>query len=337
MKSTDFLDILLDLSTGKTSPYRKPNHTPSYVHRNSSHPPHILKQIPLMVQGRLSCLSSSENEFKNVSPPYNDALRAAGYSESIQFSKPAQGHGTSRRRRRRKKIYFTPPFNLAVQSNVSRMFYTIIDKCFPKNHPYLGKLFNRNTMKLSYSTTRNVDAIISSHNKKLLSTAKLAPPVPSQAVVPGLPNNPLHPPLPLPKRSCNCQGGPANCPLEGNCLTENIVYRADVSTDSPADSRFYLGLTSQNFKSRYASHKSSFTHERYSNSTTLSAYIWKLKAEGKEFTTRWSIASYAKPYHPLARRCHLCIKEKTLIARNIDDPKCLNLRSELLGKCRHKR
>ena len=68
MKSTDFLDILLDLSTGKTSPYRKPNHTPSYVHRNSSHPPHILKQIPLMVQGRLSCLSSSENEFKNVSP-----------------------------------------------------------------------------------------------------------------------------------------------------------------------------------------------------------------------------------------------------------------------------
>ena len=92
----------------------------------------------------------------------------------------------------------------------------------------------------------------------------------------------------------------------------------------------------ENFKSRYASHKSSFTHERYSNSTTLSAYIWKLKAEGKEFNTRWSIASYAKPYHPLARRCHLCIKEKTLIARNIDDPKCLNLRSELLGKCRHK-
>ena len=129
---------------------------------------------------------------------------------------------------------------------------------------------------------------------------------------------------------------PVNCPLQGNCLAENIIYRADVSTDSPADSRFYLGLTSQKFKSRYASHKSSFTHERYSNSTTLSAYIWKLKAEGKEFTTRWSIASYAKPYHPLARRCHLCIKEKTLIARNIDDPKCLNLRSELLGKCRHK-
>ena len=46
VKSTDFLDVLFDLNTGKTSPYRKPNHTPAYVNANSSHPPKILQQIP---------------------------------------------------------------------------------------------------------------------------------------------------------------------------------------------------------------------------------------------------------------------------------------------------
>ena len=170
MKATDFLDIYLDLNTGKTSPFRKPLHTPTYVHSQSSHPSNILKQIPQLVQDRISRLSSSEAEFNNAAPPYNEALRAAGYKEKMTFKKPTQNQGQNKRKRRRKFLYFNPPFSAAVQSNVTKMFFAIIDRCFPRTHPYLGKLFNRRTFKVSYCTTRNVDAIISSHNTKILNS-----------------------------------------------------------------------------------------------------------------------------------------------------------------------
>ena len=34
----NFLDITLDLRTGKHHPYRKPNEETVYIHKNSNHP-----------------------------------------------------------------------------------------------------------------------------------------------------------------------------------------------------------------------------------------------------------------------------------------------------------
>ena len=45
-KIVDFLDVTLDLNSGKYMPYSKPNNTPQYVHSKSNHPPGILKNIP---------------------------------------------------------------------------------------------------------------------------------------------------------------------------------------------------------------------------------------------------------------------------------------------------
>ena len=42
----NFLDVTLDLVTGKYSPYNKPNHTPAYIHVESNHPENIIKNIP---------------------------------------------------------------------------------------------------------------------------------------------------------------------------------------------------------------------------------------------------------------------------------------------------
>ena len=205
------------------------------------------------------------------------------------------------------------------------MFNAIIDKCF-KHHPLLSKLFNRHNVKLSYSTTRNVDAIIASHNKWILNRSITPPPATRQIRAP-------------PNRTCNCRpiAGVVNCPLDGKCLSDSIVYRCDVTTGNDADSRFYLGSCSTVFKSRVSNHKKSFTHERYANETTLSTHIWGLKRSGINFNLRWSIVAHAKAYHPLAGRCRLCTKEKTLIAAHIEDPKCLNVRNELMSKCRHRR
>ena len=286
-----------------------------------------------MLQDRISRLSSSEAEFNNAATPYNEALRAAGYKEKMAYKGHTQDQGgaqQNKRRRKRKFLYFNPPFSAAVQSNVTKMFFAIIDRCFPKTHPYLGKLFNRRKFKLSYCTTRNVDAIISSHNKKILNAADRDP-----QVIPPRARAQIGPP-PRPKRLCNCRAG-AVCPLGGMCLTEEVVYRCDVTTNCEADKRFYIGSCSTMFKSRLYNHNKSFTHERYAKDTTLSSYIWLLKNAGKAYNLKWSIIAKARPYHPLAGRCRLCTREKSEISDHIEDPNCLNIRSELMSTCRHRR
>ena len=42
----NFLDVTLDLRSGKYWPYTKEGNIPLYVHRKSNHPPSILKNIP---------------------------------------------------------------------------------------------------------------------------------------------------------------------------------------------------------------------------------------------------------------------------------------------------
>ena len=53
-KVVNFLDVTLDLTTGRHKPYMKPNTTPLYVSSLSNHPPTIIKNIPLEVNRRLA-------------------------------------------------------------------------------------------------------------------------------------------------------------------------------------------------------------------------------------------------------------------------------------------
>ena len=54
MKIINFLDVTLNLSSGKYQPYSKPNNIPLYVHSKSNHPPNIIRNIPLSINKRLS-------------------------------------------------------------------------------------------------------------------------------------------------------------------------------------------------------------------------------------------------------------------------------------------
>ena len=56
IKTTDFLDVILDLNTGKTKPFRKENDNPMYINTESNHPPSVIKQLPTMISSRLSGL-----------------------------------------------------------------------------------------------------------------------------------------------------------------------------------------------------------------------------------------------------------------------------------------
>jgi len=66
----NFLDVTLNLNNGKHSPYIKPGNIPLYVHRQSNHPPSILKNIPAAINKRLSDISSDQDTFNTAVPIY---------------------------------------------------------------------------------------------------------------------------------------------------------------------------------------------------------------------------------------------------------------------------
>ena len=66
----------------------------------------------------------------------------------------------------------------------------------------------------------------------------------------------------------------AECSMEGNYQVNNVVHKCGVTT--PLPKKVYLGLAEGEWKSRFCNRKLSFKHERYSNKTTLSSYMWHL-------------------------------------------------------------
>ena len=54
LKSVDFLDITFDLVNNTYKPYRKPNNEPQYINKQSNHPPNVLKQLPKLIEKRVS-------------------------------------------------------------------------------------------------------------------------------------------------------------------------------------------------------------------------------------------------------------------------------------------
>ena len=74
-KCVDYLDITLDLRSGSYKPFTKPSNTLQYIHRNSNHPPSILRSIPEAINRRLSNISSDKQSFDSAISPYQEALK----------------------------------------------------------------------------------------------------------------------------------------------------------------------------------------------------------------------------------------------------------------------
>ena len=311
MKTVDYLDVTLDLNTGTYRPYHKPNNEINYVHVKSNHPPTILKQIPLSIQNRLSNLSANETIFNEALPYYDDALKRSGYNHKFKYE-PKQPN-QRRKNRKRNIIWFNPPFNNNIVTNIGRQFLNLIKKHFPRNHRF-NKIFNKNNIKVSYSCMPNMKSIINMHNKKIMSANT------------NTTNN----------RSCNCTNKD-QCPLQQNCLVENVVYEATVNSNiENYKEKKYIGLCESTFKKRYSSHKTTFNLERYRNNTALSAEIWRIKDRNGQPNVTWRIIRRAKAYSPETQRCNLCLAEKFEIA-NFPGRNLLNKRSEIIAKCRHRR
>ena len=55
-------------------------------------------------------------------------------------------------------------------TNIGHKFFALVDMHFPKDHK-LGKIFNRNTIKISYSCVNKTKQIIDNHNKGILTAS----------------------------------------------------------------------------------------------------------------------------------------------------------------------
>ena len=321
LRTVNFLDMTLDLLCGKHFPYRKPNDTPSYIHKSSNHPPPILRNIPAAISRRITDTSSDEAAFQQAAPIYNTALRASGYSETITFlterKESSSRPGITRKNHRpRKVIWFNPPFSKNVKSPIGKQFLRLVSKHFPPGSK-LHKIFNRQSIKVSYSCMPNVASIIKTHNNRILHSDSFSAPSGNQG------------------RRCNCRNKD-QCPLDGACLTSSIVYKATVIATDGSDCKDYYGLTEGTFKQRYNNHLTSFRHERHSNATELSKHVWALKREGTGFELKWSVCQTAPAYSSKSKACQLCVAEKLCII-TADKRSLLNKRSELVSTCRHRR
>ena len=88
IKRTDFLDVIMDLDKGRYGPFSMENDIPLSDHTQSNHPPSVIKALPTMISSRLSSISSTEDEFKAEAPMYQNALKEAGYSDTLMYTKP---------------------------------------------------------------------------------------------------------------------------------------------------------------------------------------------------------------------------------------------------------
>ena len=134
---------------------------------------------------------------------------------------------------------------------------------------------------------------------------------------------------------CNCRAK-IECPLNGLCLSKNIVYQAEVTALDNNELKHYIGITANPFKQRFRNHQKSIRHEIYSNETALLSHIWKLKRNKRPYKIKWSIIRKAGSYIPGATNCNLCSTEKLSILK-ANRNTILNKRSELFTKCRHQK
>ena len=142
-----------------------------------------------------------------------------------------------------------------------------MDKCFPPGH-ILQPLINRNNVKLSYSCLPNMGTVIKNKNNQLLKGEQTQP-------------NP-----------CSCT--PGECPVEGRCKMEGVIYQASIKTQNQ-ETYSYIGLTENQFIQRYQQHLSSFRTHDPRNSTSLSKKVLQLQRNRVLFDVKWKIIQKCKP------------------------------------------
>ena len=82
-----------------------------------------------------------------------NSLKSSGFNKELSYVNQNFQHENEKeeqKKRKRKIIWYNPPYSLNVKTNIGKIFFKLLNKHFLVNNS-LHKIFNRNTVKLSYS------------------------------------------------------------------------------------------------------------------------------------------------------------------------------------------
>ena len=85
LKAVNFLDVTLNLKTGKYKPYNKSDNNPLYINILSNHTPNIIKNLPDNISNRTNTVSAHETTFNTSKDLYNNALAETEFKHKITF------------------------------------------------------------------------------------------------------------------------------------------------------------------------------------------------------------------------------------------------------------
>ena len=150
----------------------------------------------------------------------------------------------------------------------------LIDKHFKQDN-ILHKIFNRKTLKISYSCTKNISQIINNHNKEIIKEFQ------NRA------NNNNNSNSKQIEYNCKSR---SDCPMNGLWNLDNVVYQGIIyPKEDINDRKTYIAISSTKWKIRYGNHKYSFSHEHLRNQTALSKHFWGVKNKGLTPEIQWSM------------------------------------------------
>ena len=109
-------------------------------------------------------------------------------------------------------IWYNPPYSVSGKTNIGKIYFNLLSTYFSRGHKF-QELFNKTTIKLSYSNTNNMLSLIESHNRFILK-----------------PNDQVY--------GFNCTVR-SNCPLQHKCLTPGTVCHA-IFTNNKDDVKKFI-------------------------------------------------------------------------------------------------
>ena len=195
-----------------------------------------------------------------------------------------------------------------IVSKVGEHFLPLLDKHFPPHYKF-HRIFNRNTV---------MKTIINSHNHKITN------------------------PKTITKERAGRGVDKAKCLLSQNCLINNIIYKAALTSTNPCYKEKICFSTAETiFKLRYSNHQSPFKFSKYKTDTELSTEVKRMEKSVLTPVITWEIVRKCSPYIPNSkkkkkkkRKCYLSLNEKLEIA-TYQENIWLKKKAELISKYRH--
>ena len=116
-----------------------------------------------LIKPPTTIISSNEEIFNKSKADYKKALKDTGFqSRKLEYKKTAEKQTKNRSRNIN---------GLTHRSTKMLAQINLIDKHFPKDKNF-HKIFNRNSVKVSYSCTENMKSIITAHKKLLFENTQ---------------------------------------------------------------------------------------------------------------------------------------------------------------------